>query len=63
MTIEKHLKINPSFDILSMCDLDFAEPDNRREARENVEWVLKNCPEFEALAVVVRSYYNDTIDW
>jgi hypothetical protein len=63
MTIEKYLKENPNFDILLECELEFAEPDNSEEAKENVKWVLKNYPNFESLAVVVRSYYCGTIEW
>jgi hypothetical protein len=63
MTIKKYIELNEDFDILEECELEFSEPDNKREARENIEWVLENIPTFEALAVVVRSYYGDTIDW
>lgn len=63
MTILEYLKKYDGFDILSESELEFTDPCSSQEAKDNIEWVLSNEPSFEALAVVVRSYYGDTIEW
>jgi len=63
MTIKDYIKTDEDFDIYTECELDFADPENSKEAIDNINWVLENTPEFEALAVVVRSYYGHTINW
>lgn len=63
MTIEKYMKENPEWDIYMDCELKFAEPDHSKEAEENLNWVLDNEPDLQALAVVVKSYYGNTIEW
>ena len=63
MTIEEYILLNPNWNIEVEYELDFVEPDNEKEAKENIKWVLKNCPDYENLAIVMRSYYGNTIDW
>lgn len=63
MTIEKYMKENPEWDIYMDCELEFAEPDNSKEAEKNINWVLANEPDLQALATVIKSYYGDTIEW
>ena len=64
MTIEEYKKENPDWDISSEWELDFAEADRHNEAVANLEYVLLHHPmDVEAVAIVVRSYYGDTIDW
>lgn len=63
MTIKDYIEENPYFDIHMECELEFAEPDDEQEAKENIKWVLKNSPTFEALSVVMNSYYSNTIEW
>lgn len=63
MTIEKYKEKDPDFDIYMECKLEFAEPDNSKEAMENIEYILNDEATLQALGVVVRSYYNGTIEW
>jgi len=63
MTIEEYQLLNPGWDIEDEYELDFVEPDNEKEAKKNIEWVLENCPDYEILAIVMRSYYLGTINW
>jgi len=63
MTIENYLKENPDFDIYMECELEFANPDDSKEAEENLKYVLDNEPDLQTIAVVVKSYYNGTIKW
>ena len=61
MTIEEYTEKNPNFEVENEWVLDFVERDNERELQENIEYILKHSPDFEALAAVCRSYYGDTI--
>ena len=61
MTIEKYIEENPDFDIYNEVDLEFANPSDSYEAEENLEYILDNGLDLHALAVVIRSYYGDTI--
>ena len=63
MTINEYEKQNPNWDIYMQCELEFADPDNRKEAEENLQYVLDNYCDLQALAVVVRSYYGGVIEW
>lgn len=63
MTIEKYIEKNQDFDINDELELEFANPDDSKEAEENLRYVLDNELDLQALAVVVRSYYNGTIQW
>ncbi len=63
MLIEEYIKENEDFDILGECELEFANPEDSQEAKENIQWVLDNECSLEALSVVVCSYYGGTIDW
>ena len=63
MTIEEYQLLNPDWDIEDECVLEFAEPDNGKEAKKNIEWVLENYPNYEILAIVMRSYYFGTVNW
>jgi len=63
MTIREYQLLNPDWDIKDEYVLEFAEPDNEKEAKENIEWVLENCPDYEILSIVMRSYYLGTINW
>ena len=63
MTIEEYILSNPDWDIEVEYELEFVEPDNEKEAKKNIEWVLKNCPDYENLAIVMRSYYLGIINW
>lgn len=63
MTIKNYMKENPDFDIYMECELEFADPEDAKEAEENLQYVLDNEPDLQAIAVVVRSYYGTTIEW
>ena len=63
MTIEKYIEENPDFDIYMECELEFANPDDSKEAEENLKYVLDNEPDLQAIAVVVKSYYGGIIEW
>ena len=63
MTIEEYQLLHPDWDIEDEWELEFVEPDNEEEAIENVKWVLENCPDYDILATVMRSYYLGTINW
>ena len=64
MTIKEYEKQNPEWDIFNEFELEFAEPDNSKEAKQNLEYVLLAYPmDLESIAIVVRSYYNGTINW
>lgn len=70
MTIEKYInEVNENFDIFNECELTFAEPDNSKEAKENLLWVLKESwglkplDILQMISVVVVSYYNGIIEW
>jgi len=63
MTIKKYLETVEYIDLELMGELDFADPSNGKEALENIKWALDNEPSLEALSVIIRSYYGDTIRW
>lgn len=63
MTIVDYLKENEDFDIDMECELEFANPSDEKEAKENMQWVLDNEPTLQRLGVVICSYYGDTIDF
>jgi len=63
MTIEQYIKQNPDWKLDSEYELDFTEPDNEAEAVTNIKYVLANNPTINTLAIVMRSYYGDTITW
>lgn len=64
MTIEEYQKENPDWDMLNEFEIEFANPEDSKEAEKNLEYVLREYPfDLQALAIVVRSYYNGTINW
>lgn len=63
MLISDYLLTNPDWNIYGECELEFADPASHDEAVANMQWVLDNEPDLQALGVVVRSYYGDTISW
>lgn len=63
MLISDYLLTNPDWDIYDDSELEFAEPSSHDEAVANMQWVLDNEPDLQALGIVVCSYYGDTIDW
>jgi len=63
MTIKEHLLINEDFEIEMECELEFANPSDANEAKENIQWVLDNNPTLDALGTVICSYYGGTIDF
>jgi len=69
MTIEQYIKTNPEFILFQEHTLDFTEPDNGEEAKNNLLYVLANYNDLkpnnllEAISIVIRSYYMNTIDW
>ena len=69
MTISEHIKTNEDFDIFDNLELQFANPDDHREAEENLLWVINECNGMEptdilqAISVVVRSYHGCVIEW
>jgi len=69
MTIEQYIKTNPEFILFKEHTLDFVEPDNGEEAKNNLLYVLANYNDLkpnnllEAISIVVRSYSMNTIDW
>ncbi len=64
MTIKEYMKENQDYDVLEDIELPFANPDDSKEAEVNLEYVLREYPfDLQALAVVVRSYYDGTILW
>ena len=68
MTIKEYKKINKDWDILEECELSFADPNNAKEAKTNIMWVIDEfmgLPDeiFEAIGIVVNSYYGSTEIW
>ena len=70
MTIEAYIKtVNMDFDIFDVCELDFVEKDNTKEAKENLLWVIKEAYGLKPLdilqmiAIVVVSYHGGVVEW
>ena len=63
MPIKAYMEANSLdlIDILDMYELDFVDSDNEEEAVENIKQVLSISPTYEALALVMRSYYLGTV--
>ena len=70
MTIEAYIKtVDKDFDIFNVCELEFADVDNSKEAKENLLWVIKEAyglkplDVLQMIATVVVSYHGGVVEW